>query len=670
MSRKCARIVVCAALAAQAASAATWTVYHEEHVPVKDGVVVTGASALTPVAQLTNALAQASRDDRIVIKPGVYDLDAELGVIDKGDGHGLSYLIIDNKSLVLEGEDPAHWSEKAPEQETVIRGGAKGRIVYAYMGGGRSSVFRHLTFEGGTAGEKQQGGAIYFLDALSVKPHQQGYASNCVFRANTASESGATHYVTAYDSLFTNNVATLNGGGASGIVSRNSTTGAQGTNDFIACVFVDNRAERNGGALYINYTKGGADMGACDLSGCRFEGNRARRGGALLLTATAKSDAHLAACHFSNNVATENGGAVAVEGEAMALLADTAFAGNAAAKGGGVWTEGRLETMTNCTFAGNTATGDGASMQAEGGYGQIAGCVFRDNVAAGTGAGVAAPSLAHAGEVHACRFDNNTNKWANVGSQIRFARRVTDCTFAGAGDMIAAAYDRCVFEGCRFDYENYGGAMILFNEETGAGSLRNCLFRNNTLHNGIQNSTGASIEIANCTFASNEVIKAWNPFAQSWADGYLFFAFRGGEGDVKRPSTNVIVNCLFADNWRDGKRADVSFYRTTTNVGSSYAGNILSNALYEVADLPAQGLVHGANVVAAPKFLAGDPAYPGKPHDMPSRASPARNAGRRLAWMTAEATDLAGGPRVVDDLPDIGCYECDLPPRGTLFLVR
>jgi len=62
------------------------------------------------------------------------------------------------------------------------------------------------------------------------------------------------------------------------------------------------------------------------------------------------------------------------------------------------------------------------------------------------------------------------------------------------------------------------------------------------------------------------------------------------------------------------------------------------------------------------------------------RSSPHRDAGTKLGWMTVDATDLAGNPRVVtngktlaenpDALPDLGAYEQQECPRGMMLLVR
>ena len=50
-------------------------------------------------------------------------------------------------------------------------------------------------------------------------------------------------------------------------------------------------------------------------------------------------------------------------------------------------------------------------------------------------------------------------------------------------------------------------------------------------------------------------------------------------------------------------------------------------------------------------------------------ASAARGRGLNMAWM-AGAKDLAGVDRILDGTVDIGCYECNLPPVGTMMIFR
>ena len=70
-----------------------------------------------------------------------------------------------------------------------------------------------------------------------------------------------------------------------------------------------------------------------------------------------------------------------------------------------------------------------------------------------------------------------------------------------------------------------------------------------------------------------------------------------------------------------------------------------------------------------PLFVAGNAKYPGVPYYSILHRSPARNAGVNAAWMNS-AEDLAGNPRIFDDVVDIGCYECLLAAPGLMIMIQ
>ena len=764
-------------LSAGVAVGATWTVYHKDHVPVKNGVAVAGAGVMTPVQQLTNAVAQAISKDTITIMPGTYDLGGEgIEAANPRDTSGAAYLFLDDKTLHFVGENATHWSQKTAAEETVIKGGPAGRVVYGYKGSGRASSFRNITFEGGTAGAKN-GGAIYFSGTEFIVPYQNGCASNCVFRANSATHGGATHHVNVYDSLFEGNTSVGNGGAAYGMSANGN---GKVTNDFIRCVFKNNTSNSQtsgGGALYLQiagvvrdcvfsnnvasavrggaiysaangpssviqgcvfldnhadgvsstgeggaifainmdgvildcafsnntaFANGGAVCYASVVSNCTFAGNRVtsvmspRGGGAIYVNRS--SGIEIVDCVFTNNMAAVLGGAIRSSQQIDRLAGCTfvdnrangsdggalytagacpwiescSFIGNQAVSNGGALRLGNeIGTMTNCTFVANASGGDGASFYSDKGYRLVTDCTFKDNEARGQYAGVYASSMTWAGSVENCVFDNNTNKFANVGSQIHYATNVVGCTFRGYGDMFARNYDRCTFERCRFDYDNYSGGMIVFSTATGAGGLRNCLFQTNNVHIYIKNETGSEVEIANCTFVGNEVSRAMNLGNKDMADGFLFYSFRGGTDPVNAgnnlPSRNAIVNCVFMDNTRNNQRNDVNFYVTDNKVATP-AVNVFSNCVYETASFVYNPAIQGNLIQRRMKFTAGEASYGDVPYYTPCRGSAAFDRGLTLPWM-AEAVDLAGNPRL-NGTVDMGCYECWMPNTGTMFLIR
>jgi hypothetical protein len=263
---------------------------------------------------------------------------------------------------------------------------------------------------------------------------------------------------------------------------------------------------------------------------------------------------------------------------------------------------------------------------------------------------------------------------------VRKVRQVTGCTFTGWGDMMATSYDRCTFDGCKFNFVTWADGMIQFASATGAGHIRNCLFKGCSVHTLIYNNTAAgTLEIANCTFVSNTLTTMSFPYngTSQPTSPYLIFAFRAGtepNSGKAYPNTNTIVNCIFHDNRVDGTRNDMNFYATAQGtIPGTVALNIVSNSIYGTYNAAQSSgsapVFTDVTAVPDPKFVAGDPKLPGVPYYMIRRSSPAVNAGTGMDWM-ADAVDLAGTNRVLEARVDLGCYECWLPETGTMIMFR
>ena len=98
------------------------------------------------VTALTNYMATLSGGSTIILKPGVYDLSQ---VHETYSGWGYYHLIANGKRLIIKGQNTKHWSEKTPEEETVLRGDGTATILYGHGGGGRQTSVWHITFENG-----------------------------------------------------------------------------------------------------------------------------------------------------------------------------------------------------------------------------------------------------------------------------------------------------------------------------------------------------------------------------------------------------------------------------------------------------------------------------------------------------------------------------------------
>lgn len=710
------------------------------------------------VTALTNYMATLSGGSTIILKPGVYDLSQ---VHETYSGWGYYHLIANGKKLIIMGQNTKHWSEKTPEEETILRGDGTAAILYGHGGGGRQTSVWHISFENGYRPEKAPdgtgigsfgGGALSWAQTEQGKPALgNGLASNCVFRGcSSAYNGGATHGVDAFDCFYTNNTCAKAGGATRCFVGNNSGS-TYHTNIFKNCVFIDNKALNGaGGAIY--------GQAIDSLADCTFIGNTATTGGGGVYCESPVST--ITNCTFIDNVSGDHGGGLNCA-LAVGAIMDCAFTNNTCGdRGGGLLCGGDVGTISGCVFKGNTATGIGGGLRANGNAERIVGCKFLDNTAAGYGGGcscgassffgvedceftsnkvnIATDSYVgglstiasvsrisgstftgnlslkdggaiyfrNNGTVTNCTFrenvarqygagvldfdtrgtvidsffDGNTNAWGNYGSQVRKVRQVTGCTFTGWGDMMATSYDRCTFDGCKFNYVTWADGMVQFAQATGAGHIRNCLFKGCSVHTLIYNNTAAGmLEIANCTFVSNTLTTMSFPYngtAQPTAP-YLIFAFRAGtepNSGKAYPNTNTIVNCIFHDNRVNGTRNDVNFYATAQGtIPDTVALNIVSNSIYGTYNTAQNSgsapVLTDVTAVPDPKFVAGDPKLPGVPYYMIRRSSPAVNAGLNMDWM-ADAVDIAGTNRILEARVDLGCYECWLPETGTMVMFR
>lgn len=447
------------------ANAATWTVYHENHKPVKSGQEVAGTTEMTPIEQLVYAIKNSSGNDSVLIKPGEYDLSG-LEPTDKGDGNGASYLVIDSKKLTLKGEDTTDWSLKTPQQETILKGGTAARIVYGYAGGGRASVFQHLTFDGGHAQSGKNGGAILFGHVGD----KGGYATNCVFRNCSAADSGATHYLSAYNCCYSNNTATTRGGAAKCY---------QNTHSFIDCVFVENSA-RAGGAL-------SSSNSLARVSGCVFVGNRAGLNGGAIEAPTITT---ITGCSFTDNTAES--------------------------KCGGIYVSEELSgTIEACTFHNSACANDqvGAHFQ---NVNSVVRCQF-------SGTGDASAKSFDSCEFNACIYTNFRSQ-TSLDALVRFNTEMTgdglvrNCLFQNCtlSTLLSSAGVRVDIENCTFaDNECSYNVFYAFRKDvSGKASLAttnsfvNCVFAN--AKPGQDNGAACdfyatSFKATSCTLVSNSI---------------------------------------------------------------------------------------------------------------------------------------------------------------------
>ena len=214
--------------------------------------------------------------------------------------------------------------------------------------------------------------------------------------------------------------------------------------------------------------------------------------------------------------------------------------------------------------------------------------------------------------------------------------RNTSLTYLGGGLL-----ENCVLT------NNSGRAV------QGGASLRNCLIAKNEI--GVYVSGAGTNRIENCTITGNS------------SNGIQ--ANTGGANDFLR---TVIVNSIISGNATSGS-ASAHDYATWRTANDCIISNSVVKSLYsQVGHISAEDSNRWTYTAAQVKFTdAANGDY------TLQRRSPCRDQGIRLGWMTEDATDLAGNPRVLKDgkpsadaLPDLGCFEAQTPVPGMLLIFR
>ena len=186
----------------------------------------------------------------------------------------------------------------------------------------------------------------------------------------------------------------------------------------------------------------------------------------------------------------------------------------------------------------------------------------------------------------------------------------------------------------------------------GSGVLRNSLVTRCTSEHDtpiyVGGASGASTggHLENCTIVANTNLQA-TAKEGFWYAGAVIV--NGGS----------ITNCIVVDNWSVLGGAVSNIYNTAgaNGIGYTLVDDRAGDATFVTSENHNVAVQPGANVFRRPE--KGDYTL--------SAVSPAVNVGLMFDWMET-ARDLAGGPRVVDRVPDIGCYEAS--PQGFIIRLR
>jgi hypothetical protein len=281
------------------------------------------------------------------------------------------------------------------------------------------------------------------------------------------------------------------------------------------------------------------------------------------------------------------------------------------------------------TISGGNANGSGGATSSIGG-GMFNGAgnptlndiIFTGNSSSGSGGAMA--NIASSPILTSCTFSGNTSTNGGAISDLNgSAPNLTDCTFTGdtATDAGGVIYDNTsspVLTNCTLtgNSSDLGGAMYEFNSSSAV--VTQCLFTTNAGIGGAVAVNLASPDFINCDFTAN-----------SSAVGGAFYLFNN--------ATPTITNCILWANpaYNGGEIA---------NDGSGAPTVTYSDVQGGFAD--------STDINADPLFVsaaAGNYAL--------SENSPCIDAANNAALSPAITTDLAGLPRRIDGLADMGAFE-------------
>ncbi|MGN0832217.1 MAG: right-handed parallel beta-helix repeat-containing protein [Kiritimatiellia bacterium] len=325
--------------------------------------------------------------------------------------------------------------------------------------------------------------------------------------------------------------------------------------------------------------------------------------------------------------------------------------------------------FVNCAFIDNEAIrvdtyASGGGIRAANGLShcRVEGCLFRGNWTTMTGDGSASSARMGAAmqtgsysTVTNCVFDGNGSCYRGMING--GPTRVFDCVFRNGvtralGDSVELA-ENCVFT------NNLAG----FSASNGSTTLRNCLYADNDepLYTG-------SSRIENCTIVSNRNCGVFIGSGNKPVFVNTVVAHNGApKGLLNFRGWNNLGFTVTV--WRENVTVSNCCFQGIGEFVNTRTG--MSNDTWRIDLLDPTG----RSITSDPRLVdveRGDYRL--------ARKSPCRDAGLRLDWMTPEAIDLAGNPRVVTRgaplakdpgaLPDLGCYENVAPPAGFLILVR
>lgn len=342
-------------------------------------------------------------------------------------------------------------------------------------------------------------------------------------------------------------------------------------------------------------------------------------GGGLYMH-TAGPNVAVRSCIFRENAVNGNGGGLFLV-TSSPQVSNCVFLNNQAGiEGGGVCAYiNASPTISSCVFQLNVAVRGGGLSSYSASSPEVTGCLFTGNAATGDGGGV-----------------------INTGSSPTFRY----CTFTGNQGIYGGAMKNSqaspLIEFCLFRNNTATGGGALYNHDSSNPQLTNCLITGNTAGNGggggLMNVWNAKPKVANCTIAGNATTGTG-----------------GGINNVTWGLPTVVNSVIYGNSSpsavgmsEDGPVPPTVFYSLIQQyTGNDDKGNVAFGG-------------NTSDLFADPS--AGDYSL--------KMGSPLLDKGYNGSIPEGITTDLAGGPRILLGVVDLGAYEYNPCPAlsATLYV--
>lgn len=400
-------------------------------------------------------------------------------------------------------------------------------------------TMQNSTFDSNMAhGYGRPGGVAYFsgIDISTV--------ILCDFIENSADNGGVfglfQSSVTISDSDFSLNIAEINAGVLGGISGSNAT--------FNNCSFDRNEALYEGGVVSMK-------EGSLNISSCISNNNVAKYGGVMSVVDIAIV---IDNSTFTDNVASIDGGALALYTQCQVEIYDSRFENNFAYHDGGVayFFNGSTSTIDGCHFKQNSAGYGGALVAKRGSNVDINSCTFIENSAITNAAVMYGSSLSVFSVYDSVFMDNKAGDNGGLCYIIENTRlNLTLCDLernsAGHNGGALFGYNHSVLaiDSCTVYGNSAGGS---------GGAVYGRAYTEITINNStieVCSAQNAGGGISALTYSYMEVVNS--QFMHNTAD-------YGGFIQVYLGSTADVDNSTFIENWSNLDGGVMAIYKNST----------------------------------------------------------------------------------------------------------